>query len=168
MLEICLGFWKSEPRYAYKRYAYKRKNMYARCDGAVSWKICRPIFDVVSLSWKFRAIFNVPTTSLQRQIFKVILYQIWTSLQRQNYVKIRLRRNEQSLTLYWRGVSTEYDFSWYNNDGWRPTIFINFLIVLSICDTNITFQLSSTKNWLVTDNILYRHASLWTIFHFLS
>ena len=27
MLKICLGFWKSEPQYAYKRYAYK-KNMY--------------------------------------------------------------------------------------------------------------------------------------------
>ena len=26
MLEICLVFWKSEPQYAYKRYAYK-KNM---------------------------------------------------------------------------------------------------------------------------------------------
>ena len=28
MLKICLVFWKSEPHYAYKRYAYKRKNMY--------------------------------------------------------------------------------------------------------------------------------------------
>ena len=28
MLKICLVFWKSEPQYAYKRYAYKRKNMY--------------------------------------------------------------------------------------------------------------------------------------------
>ena len=27
MLKICLAFWKSEPQYAYKRYAYK-KNMY--------------------------------------------------------------------------------------------------------------------------------------------
>ena len=27
MLQICLAFWKSEPQYAYKRYAYK-KNMY--------------------------------------------------------------------------------------------------------------------------------------------
>ena len=27
MLKICLAFWKSEPLYAYKRYAYK-KNMY--------------------------------------------------------------------------------------------------------------------------------------------
>ena len=27
MLRICLVFWKSEPRCAYKRYAYK-KNMY--------------------------------------------------------------------------------------------------------------------------------------------
>ena len=25
MLKICLVFWKSEPHYAYKRYAYKRK-----------------------------------------------------------------------------------------------------------------------------------------------
>ena len=29
MLKVCLVFWKSEPQYAYKRYAYKRKNMYA-------------------------------------------------------------------------------------------------------------------------------------------
>ena len=28
MLKICLVFWESEPQYAYKRYAYKRKNMY--------------------------------------------------------------------------------------------------------------------------------------------
>ena len=28
MLRLCLGFWKSEPRYAYKRYAYKRKIMH--------------------------------------------------------------------------------------------------------------------------------------------
>ena len=25
MLKICLGFWKSEPQYAYKRYTYKKK-----------------------------------------------------------------------------------------------------------------------------------------------
>ena len=24
MLKICLAFWKSEPQYAYKRYAYKK------------------------------------------------------------------------------------------------------------------------------------------------
>ena len=24
MLKICLVFWKSEPQYAYKRYAYKK------------------------------------------------------------------------------------------------------------------------------------------------
>ena len=28
MLKTCLGFWKSEPQYAYKRYAYKKNNMY--------------------------------------------------------------------------------------------------------------------------------------------
>ena len=28
MLKICLVFRESEPQYAYKRYAYKRKNMY--------------------------------------------------------------------------------------------------------------------------------------------
>ena len=26
MLKICLVFWKSEPQYAYKRYAYKKKH----------------------------------------------------------------------------------------------------------------------------------------------
>ena len=25
MLKICLVFWESEPQYAYKRYAYKKK-----------------------------------------------------------------------------------------------------------------------------------------------
>ena len=30
MLKICLVFWKSEPQYAYKSYAYKRKNMVIR------------------------------------------------------------------------------------------------------------------------------------------
>ena len=27
MLKICLLFWKSEPQYAYKRYAYKKKHV---------------------------------------------------------------------------------------------------------------------------------------------
>ena len=27
MLKICLAFWKSEPQYAYKRYAYKKTCM---------------------------------------------------------------------------------------------------------------------------------------------
>ena len=29
MFKTCLVFWKSEPQYAYKLYAYKRKNTYA-------------------------------------------------------------------------------------------------------------------------------------------
>ena len=28
MLKICLIFWKSEPQYAYKRYAYEKKHVY--------------------------------------------------------------------------------------------------------------------------------------------
>ena len=28
MLKICLVFWKSEPQYAYKRYAYKEKHVF--------------------------------------------------------------------------------------------------------------------------------------------
>ena len=28
MLKLCLVFWKSEPHYAYKRYAYKGKNVF--------------------------------------------------------------------------------------------------------------------------------------------
>ena len=28
MLQVCLVFWKSEPQYSYKRYAYKKQNMY--------------------------------------------------------------------------------------------------------------------------------------------
>ena len=27
MLKICLVFWESEPQYAYKRYAYKKKRV---------------------------------------------------------------------------------------------------------------------------------------------
>ena len=33
MLEICLVFCKSEPRYAYKRYAYKKKHVSDIFDG---------------------------------------------------------------------------------------------------------------------------------------
>ena len=33
MLKTCLVFWKFEPRYTFKRYAYKRKNMYTRKGG---------------------------------------------------------------------------------------------------------------------------------------
>ena len=28
MLKICLVFWESEPQYAYKRYAYKKKHVF--------------------------------------------------------------------------------------------------------------------------------------------
>ena len=28
MLKICLVFWKSEPQYAYKLYAYKKKHVF--------------------------------------------------------------------------------------------------------------------------------------------
>ena len=28
MLKICLVFWESEPQYAYKRYAYKKKHVW--------------------------------------------------------------------------------------------------------------------------------------------
>ena len=37
MLKICLVFWKSEPRYAYKRYAYKKKHVYQNED---NFEIC--------------------------------------------------------------------------------------------------------------------------------
>jgi len=47
MLKICLAFWKSEPQYAYKRYAYK--NMYVsskfkyfyNMNEKLSWDIIR-------------------------------------------------------------------------------------------------------------------------------
>ena len=29
MLKICLVFWKSEPRYTYQRYAYKKNHVFA-------------------------------------------------------------------------------------------------------------------------------------------
>ena len=39
MLKICLVFWKSEPQYAYKRYAYK-KNMYIlHCSQVLSHRL---------------------------------------------------------------------------------------------------------------------------------
>ena len=31
MLKICLVFWKSEPQYAYKRYAYKKHVLKYTC-----------------------------------------------------------------------------------------------------------------------------------------
>ena len=46
ILKTCLVFWKSEPQYAYKRYAYK-KNMYAR-------RVCPPSVKGV----RFRVRFN--------------------------------------------------------------------------------------------------------------
>ena len=36
MLKICLVFWKSEPQYAYKRYAYKKTCMPFRLELAIS------------------------------------------------------------------------------------------------------------------------------------
>ena len=30
MLKICLVFWESEPQYAYKPYAYKKKHVYVK------------------------------------------------------------------------------------------------------------------------------------------
>ena len=30
MLKICLVFWESEPQYAYKRYAYKKKHVFLK------------------------------------------------------------------------------------------------------------------------------------------
>ena len=51
MLKICLGFWKSEPQYAYKRYAYK-KNMYceSKNQSAVCDFISPGLFVTISLS----------------------------------------------------------------------------------------------------------------------
>ena len=34
MLKVCLVFWKSEPQYAYKRYAYKTKR-YSQAPGII-------------------------------------------------------------------------------------------------------------------------------------
>ena len=49
MLRVCLVFWKSEPQYAYKRYAYKKT-----CNGG--------FFN--PLQKKF-AIFSLPQSGLQ-------------------------------------------------------------------------------------------------------
>jgi len=40
MLKICLVFWESEPQYAYKRYAYKKTNMYQSKCAANLFKRC--------------------------------------------------------------------------------------------------------------------------------
>ena len=40
MLKVCLVFWESEPQYAYKRYAYKKKH--------VDEKPCIPIVTIDS------------------------------------------------------------------------------------------------------------------------
>jgi len=37
MLSICLIFLKNQARYAYKRYAYKKKNMYRHIGGEGVW-----------------------------------------------------------------------------------------------------------------------------------
>ena len=40
-LKICLAFWKYEPQYAYKRYAYKKKHVLLNCE-------CKPPSNIVS------------------------------------------------------------------------------------------------------------------------
>ena len=37
MLKICLVFWKSEPQYAYKRYAYKK--IYKGFERSSQWQL---------------------------------------------------------------------------------------------------------------------------------
>ena len=66
MLRLCLVFWKSEPHYAYKHYAYKRKNMYydlflgsirARNNRSTQQMIIKIIFQSISkntLQWGYR------------------------------------------------------------------------------------------------------------------
>ena len=44
MLKICLGFWKSEPQYAYKRYAYRKKMYYQYC---IEWSLKRNVVYLV-------------------------------------------------------------------------------------------------------------------------
>ena len=54
MLKICLGFWKSEPQYAYKLYAYKKKH--------VIFKVVNFIFTEASL---FSPIYIMVSTLFQ-------------------------------------------------------------------------------------------------------
>ena len=42
MLKICLVFWKSEPQYAYKRYAYEKK-MYIVYQNVINYKFGSPL-----------------------------------------------------------------------------------------------------------------------------
>ena len=41
MLKICLVFWKSEPQYAYKLYAYKKKTctVFMRFASGWTWRL---------------------------------------------------------------------------------------------------------------------------------
>ena len=42
MLKICLVFWKSEPQYAYKLYAYKKKKHVSGQQTFVNVSVCDP------------------------------------------------------------------------------------------------------------------------------
>ena len=48
MLGISLVFWKSEPQYVYKRYAYKEKNMYSNWNGV---DFC--VFMIPTATWYY-------------------------------------------------------------------------------------------------------------------
>ena len=47
MLKICLVFWKSEPQYAYKRYAYKKKHVYQ----LLFYGITDPLLFIKTIWW---------------------------------------------------------------------------------------------------------------------
>ena len=44
---ICLVFWKSEPQYAYKRYAYKKKHVNAL--GTLQMRFKAPVWAILKL-----------------------------------------------------------------------------------------------------------------------
>ena len=50
MLKICLGFWKSEPQYAYKLYAYKKKTCTRRARSIIHIYFTVVIHDQTKMS----------------------------------------------------------------------------------------------------------------------
>ena len=63
MLKICLAFWKSEPQYAHKRYAYKKHVSKCRqCKTPVTrflYEILHFIFDKVSSEKNWRILTKI-------------------------------------------------------------------------------------------------------------
>ena len=49
MLNVCLAFWKSEPQYAYRRYAYKKNMQFMKFRMIYSWNAVIAMIFIISL-----------------------------------------------------------------------------------------------------------------------